>query len=294
MLEEQTYEQVSQEVGVSKATLNQWRKRYEKHGLKGLERKKRSQEPPDKEREQAIVEARREGQTLKEIGEQFGITRERVRQIIINSGEDTPDFKRGKRPGGGYKSKFPKKTIDKAVRLYEDGESVKDICDEIGVSANTLRIWLRKNGIDERRRPDYDEETQRAAMEMYKTHPAKDVAEKFDVNIGTLTVWARKFGISKARRFPEEVMKAAVKMYETHPAEEVAEVFGCSVGTIHLWKTKYGDGSKKSKTGRPVFSDDERKAMAKMAKKAPISEVAAKFGASGSTVRRAVKEYQSA
>jgi putative transposase len=47
------------------------------------------------------------------------------------------------------KSKFTERQISQAIKEYEAGKSVVDICHELGISSNTFYTWKKKySGMD--------------------------------------------------------------------------------------------------------------------------------------------------
>ena len=102
------------------------------------------------ERDEKVVTLRKQGLSLREIGEMFGLTRERVRQIVetynasASIAERVPHFN----SASVSKKKFPKKDLVKA--LLEDGKTLDEISLELGISASSLSkvvALLRKEGI---------------------------------------------------------------------------------------------------------------------------------------------------
>ena len=84
---------IANKIGISVQTL----KKYFNESLEGytFKRKKKITKPPyikgtnvgknlDTSRDSDMIERYRKGETLKQIGDSYGITRERVRQILIN------------------------------------------------------------------------------------------------------------------------------------------------------------------------------------------------------------------
>lgn len=87
-----------------------------------------------------IVDHYLEGHTLEETGKAFGITRERVRQILKMEGID-------KRTGwSARRAQLDAEVaavLPAALEAYKRGEHLNDIAKRLGVSANTLRAALQ-------------------------------------------------------------------------------------------------------------------------------------------------------
>jgi Mor family transcriptional regulator len=87
----------------------------------------------DPERVQKMVVLHDQGQTLEEIAQQFRITRERVRQILIAAGVDT-----SQRP-------LTERELA-AVQEYVDGSSIIQVAERYGVGIHTMKNLILRAG----------------------------------------------------------------------------------------------------------------------------------------------------
>ena len=86
-----------------------------------------------------IARVYQSGKTLEATGAMFGITRERVRQILARVG--VPSRR---------KDRFPTALGDRVARLYQRGETIEAAARTVGVSAFTARTMLVERGIERR------------------------------------------------------------------------------------------------------------------------------------------------
>lgn len=100
-------------------------------------------EPPPRVRStraRTMIDMRVEGGTLQEIGDRFGVTRERVRQILRAEGVDSADIMaaRTERVAATIASHH-----DQVMELYREGLDITEIAGRIGVTAGELRVAVR-------------------------------------------------------------------------------------------------------------------------------------------------------
>ena len=91
-------------------------------------------------RNQQIVERYLEGFSLTEVGEEFGITRERVRQILLTKGIT-------QRHGGTKRREAHETQIQAAYQQVLEGKSAKDVAEIFGLTPESLRDNLRRRGL---------------------------------------------------------------------------------------------------------------------------------------------------
>jgi DNA invertase Pin-like site-specific DNA recombinase len=89
----------------------------------------------DTEQTQELIAAYRAGNTVYQLGDQFGIDRRTVGKILTRNGVQT------KHPG------LSATDIDQATQLYEDGWSLARIGERLGVTATTVHRRLRERGV---------------------------------------------------------------------------------------------------------------------------------------------------
>jgi hypothetical protein len=93
-----------------------------------------------------MIELRREGRTLQQIGNEWGYTRERVRQIL-----DRAYRERGLEPFDAKKMYDLKRfesdmeLIQKVSRWMKRGKTLKETCDKIGVNINHVRVVFARH-----------------------------------------------------------------------------------------------------------------------------------------------------
>src|SRR5574343_1056539 len=86
----------------------------------------------DLAREAEVVRRYRANDTLQAIGDDFGISRERVRQIVIQAGE-TP--------------RRHLRDLSAGIAMYAEGKSMADIADALNCGQQSVAGFLRRNGV---------------------------------------------------------------------------------------------------------------------------------------------------
>ena len=96
-----------------------------------------------KNRPKAIINARKAGATLQEIGDVLGLSRERVRQLESYGPKWKPKVQSGPH----------KKTLErdkKIAKYYNDGITIKEIAETLDVTPATIKRrvqYLRRRGV---------------------------------------------------------------------------------------------------------------------------------------------------
>lgn len=119
---------------------------------------KRKPDPEISKRNKVIAEARCEGCTLQAIGDHFGMTRERVRQICEKKGaapQITPGKERRRR----------------AVELWNRGFEIPQIADALAISKKHTRYLLIQEGVIEKQ-VHYRILTESEGRELRRLHEA--------------------------------------------------------------------------------------------------------------------------
>lgn len=179
------------------------------------------------ERDKEIAELRRKGTTLRAIGQQFGITRERVRQVVLlfNKYSDDPvDIVKARRLGH---QPSPEKLArqNKVVKLCRTGLTYQQIADTMGIEKkyvfqdlarynHTAAQPLRARREDNRKITEEVKAT--IIQERKKGTTNYALAKRFDVSYGTICRVIKEAGLTRPRKAPKRVRRAkAVKTVKT-------------------------------------------------------------------------------
>jgi transposase-like protein len=99
-------------------------------------------------------------------------------------------------------SRYPPELKTRTIELYKSGLSVSKIAQQLGISAWTVRYWIREAGVKRgtsRKPPELKER----AIEMLKAGvPAKQVAKLLGVSYQTVMNWKREAGLVDRERAP--------------------------------------------------------------------------------------------
>lgn len=166
--------------GVATQTVRNWLKRQGVTIRRGRGKKRK----PD-QRIPEIMAMRKEGATLQEIGDHFGITRERVRQLVIKAGLSKE-----------FEDRPPTPFETAAFEEYKSGASLDWLAQELGVAASTARSRLIKNGY--KVRPSRKKLKAKAERERL----AAQIAERYQSGEKTPSI-AKAFGFKK----PEQIYR---------------------------------------------------------------------------------------
>jgi len=171
------------------------------------------------ERDKEIAELRRQGTTLRAIGEQFGITRERVRQVVLlfnRLSDDPVDIVQARRLG--YQPSPEKlERQNKIVELCQADLTYQQIADALGIEKKyVFQDLARYNHTAEHpvraRREDKrkvtDEVKSSIASERKKGTTNYVLAERFNVSYGTICRVIKEAGLTRPRRSPKKVSRA--------------------------------------------------------------------------------------
>lgn len=102
-----------------------------------------------------------ENQTLQQIGERYGLSRQRVQQILRGAGVESQG-RRATEPSEPAKPEPLTKEERQIARLYDRGNRPADIMQEFGITYSALQSILRRGGVKIKpkgffnRRPDYE------------------------------------------------------------------------------------------------------------------------------------------
>lgn len=197
--------------------------------------------PPPATEDREIVFARRylNGETLEEIAGDFGLTRERVRQILRACGV----------PSLGHRKPTPRPVTDAEREIsahYAAGEtSPKDICAQYGLAPHQLTLILRRTNTPRfgagyfNRRVDHDARLMQAA-DLYRAGlPVREIAAEIGLAAPEhVYIYLHRAGVSPSRltnhqarvQGKEDAILAAYSAGATQ--SELGDRFGVSHATI--------------------------------------------------------------
>jgi DNA-binding CsgD family transcriptional regulator len=176
-----TAEEVGRMLGIAHSTVRRVLKR---HGIPGRRRGRKIGPPSQRNLEIAAIY--QSGKTLQQTGAQFGVTRERVRQIIGRVGVPS-------RPAGPGNSPLTSERREEAVRLYRKGKSRAAVAAMLRMGPKTVRQILDAEGVahhkcGRRSRPE-QRRRQKAMVQMYQRgETLTAVARAFHASVA----WVRK------------------------------------------------------------------------------------------------------
>jgi DNA-binding CsgD family transcriptional regulator len=177
------------------------------------------------DRDKEIAELRRKGTTLRTIGSQYGITRERVRQVVLlfNKYSDDPvDIVKARRLG--YQPS-PEKLARQngVVELCRTGLTYQQIANTLGIEKKyvfqDIARYNQKTGQHLRARKEdnrkiTDEVRATIIQERKKGTTNFALAKRFNVSYGTICRVIKEAGLTRPRKTPKRVkrvIKAPVK-----------------------------------------------------------------------------------
>ena len=230
-----------------------------------------------------------DGASARSVGAASGVHRTTVRAWVRQAGH-------GPRTRPGHGALWAARR-EEAVARYLDGESSAAVAAAFGVSAATVRRWVRKAGHEPRKRPGQAAAAQRAvAVARYlEGASARSVGAAFGVHRTTVRRWVRQAG--HGPRGPERrsatrsgVREEAVARYlEGASARSVGAAFGVSDVTVLRWVRQAGHGPRgpgRRSATRPGVREE---AVARYLD-AERAAVGAAFGVSHQTVLRWVRQ----
>jgi transposase len=143
-----------------------------------------------------IARVYQSGRTLEATGAMFGITRERVRQILASVG--VPSRR---------KDRFPAALGDQVARLYQRGETIEAAARAVGVSAFTARKMLVERGIERRpgvsasyRKPSTRSRHESMARLYRRGKTFRELASAFETSTTTVQRVLNRLGIERRGR----------------------------------------------------------------------------------------------
>lgn len=148
-------------------------------------------------RERIFATRYQSGETLQQIANDFGITRERVRQVLRQTGVPSA----GLRPFVGENISVAARNAERVLDLAKSGKTVMDIVREVGSDPLSIRRVLKYHGVRETRgkmgRPFVPEVAERARAIVADYNAGLKVVEitaKHGVSIPEIYRSLRRFG----------------------------------------------------------------------------------------------------
>jgi transposase-like protein len=143
------------------------------------------------------------GETLKQIGDDYGLTRERVRQVLRKIG--VPSL--GLRPEHCVKARELTPDEMAAARAYERGALLKDVAARFGVQPHRVYAAAKRLGIprkqpgDAVRRKDHDLVATTVAALYRRGVSTEEIAKRFGWSHRTYVYhWLKRAGVEPARK----------------------------------------------------------------------------------------------
>lgn len=144
-------------------------------------------------RDREVIELYKSGATMAQVGEKFGITRQRISQIFKRYGVPADMTRRGRKPSDPLKMKA---YADKAVEL---GSKIK-AAEALGVSPDTIGRALRRVGISLRKTKFTNEEVKTDIISRYRlSESLTKIAMSYDTRPQHINSLLRKWGVQPNR-----------------------------------------------------------------------------------------------
>jgi hypothetical protein len=156
-----------------------------------------------------VIAMYQSGKTMAEIGEKFGLTRQRICQVLQKNNVKVDSSRRGRRP-------VPQETIDtyvaEAVRL----NSKQDAAAKLGVSVDAITRALRRSGIRLRGKDKFtNEETKQDIKRRYLAgERLRVIAESYGTRAQHINTLLRKWGVQPQGWHRGEGAKGSLKIHQ--------------------------------------------------------------------------------
>jgi transposase-like protein len=198
----------------------------------------------------------------------------------------------------------------KVLRLYEKGESPKNIAKKTGAHVGTVKKWLKESGVSEsflagKTGPPRDDRLYEEALLQYVPgEPVPPLAEALGVSVSTVIRWMKEAGIyvpaPKSAGAPsrdESLYQEALRQYVPgEPVGPLAKSLGVSINTVIRWM-KDADVYVPAPRGRKPPGRDKylyqhlyEKALKLYIPGEPVSSLARELGVSRQTIVNWMKE----
>jgi Mor family transcriptional regulator len=144
-------------------------------------------------RNQELIDAYKSGMTMAELGQKFGITRQRVSQIFKRHGVYVAPSRRGRKP---VDQETTQKYVAEAVKF---GSKVK-AAETFGVSPDTIGRALRRAGVSLKVGKFSDEKVKGDIIRRYESgERLREIAESYGTRAQHVNTLLRKWGVEAKR-----------------------------------------------------------------------------------------------
>lgn len=155
-----------------------------------------------------VIALYQQGKTMAEIGATFGITRQRVCQVLQHNGVKADQSRRGRR-------KTPKETIDMYVKEALATGSKRTAAEKFGVSVDVITRALRRNGVVLREKTKFtQEETKLDIKRRYLSgEKLRLIAESYGTRPQHINTLLRKWGVQPQGWHRGETKRGSLKIH---------------------------------------------------------------------------------
>ncbi len=144
-------------------------------------------------RDQEVIAMYQTGATMAEIGQKFGITRQRVSQIFKRFGVVVPPARRGRRP---VDEATTQKYVAEAVKLGSKSQAALSF----GVSPDTIARALRRAGVKISKGKFTDDNVKADIIKRYHAgERLREIAESYGTRAQHVNSLLRKWGVEAKR-----------------------------------------------------------------------------------------------
>jgi len=224
---------VAKSIGCSTVTLRNW--------LKSSGIPMRSRGSIYHKRKDEMVEMFRNGENVNKIADRIGCCSATVIHYLRDSGL----MKQAIKNIGSF---FSKEDKNKVVSMYVDEhKSLRECADFIGCSSQSVHLWLKKRGIETRKRGRYNfytEEEVSNSVELYRSgHSMAEISNLTGCCKATIKIWLNKHNVSvrkhRITKFTPFIPIAHLMFEKNRPYLEIQKRIGCSYQTVVNWKKKW-------------------------------------------------------